>query len=55
MKKLPKVGVYLTAKEFDQLLKKYELLKQIIGKGEKLKGIRVEGRIGFHDLERLKK
>jgi len=52
-KKLPRTGVYLNAKEWQEQLDKHEAIEQIVPDNETLLEIRIEGRIGYHDLQDL--
>ena len=54
-KELPRISVYVTAKELRELLERTEGSSRAVEPGETLKEIRVEGRISYHDLLRLKK
>lgn len=53
-KKLPTVGVYLTPKELEEQLVQLKMLENMADEGEKFLEVRIEGRIGYHDLERIK-
>ena len=54
MNKLPKVSVYLTLAEFEQQVEAIRILSRMADPGEELVQIRIEGTIGYHDLEKLK-
>lgn len=55
MKKLPVVGVYLTVKEWKKQKETLELLFSSMSKKEKIMAVRIEGKIGFGDLQKILK
>lgn len=54
-KKLPKIAVYLTAKEWLATIKRHDILFMAIPTKEKMVAIRVEGNIAYHDLKHILK
>lgn len=53
MKKLPKTAVYINEKEYKDLVIRHNFFASVAGKNEKVEAIRVEGKIGYNDLQKL--
>jgi len=51
--KMPKVSIYITPKELDNVIKMTKMISSIADKNEKIIEIRVEGRINYHDLIKI--